>query len=159
MTSSYKLAILLSSERKIYMVTNMLIKTRSIFNYLKLIFHVFVLFCFVLFCFVRIQWWPRWNPQRVYLFSQQFWRAGTVCEQGKKRKYKNGHLQEFSYWTSVWSGPFNFFDAASARQSFTDLGNYYSVPALVTDKLAILNGHKGIFSPDEVEVFYLDLSR
>ena len=52
-----------------------------------------------------------------------------------------------------------FFGAPSARQSFTDLGNYYSVPALVTDKLAILNGHKGIFSPDEVEVFYLDPSR
>ena len=51
-----------------------------------------------------------------------------------------------------------FFTPTSARQSFTDLGNYYSVPALVTDKSVILNGHKGIFSPDEVEVFYLDPS-
>ena len=45
-------------------------------------------FFWVLFCFVRIHRWPWWlwqNPQRVYFFSQQFWRAGTVCEQGKKR--------------------------------------------------------------------------
>ena len=52
-----------------------------------------------------------------------------------------------------------FLSAASGRQSFAELGTYYSVPALVTDKLAILDGHKGTFSPDEVEVFYLDPSR
>ena len=39
------------------------------------------------------------------------------------------------------------------------LGQSYSVPPLVKDKLAILDGHKGIFSADEVEVFYLDPSR
>ena len=39
------------------------------------------------------------------------------------------------------------------------LDEYYSAPALVKDKLAILDGHKGTFSPDEVEVFYLDPSR
>ena len=39
------------------------------------------------------------------------------------------------------------------------LDKSYSVPALVKDKLAILDGHKGTFSPDEVEVFYLDPSR
>ena len=52
-----------------------------------------------------------------------------------------------------------FVSAPSGRQLFADLGTYYSVPALVTDKLAILDGHKGTFSPDEVEVFYLDPSR
>ena len=36
--------------------------------------------CFFMFCSVRIQWWLCKNPQRVYLFSQQFWKAGTVCE-------------------------------------------------------------------------------
>ena len=51
------------------------------------------------------------------------------------------------------------FSATSARESFTDLGNYYSVPALVTEKLTILDGHKGTFLPDEVEVFYLHPSR
>ena len=35
----------------------------------------------------------------------------------------------------------------------------YSVPGLVKNHLAILAGHQDIFSPDEVEVFYLDPSR
>ena len=39
------------------------------------------------------------------------------------------------------------------------LGKSYSVPALVNDELAILNGNRGSFSPDEVQVFYLDPSR
>ena len=58
---------------------------------------------------LRIQWWRSWNPQRVYLFSQPFWRAGTVCEQGKKREDKRGRLQEFSLWSTVWSGPSHFY--------------------------------------------------
>ena len=52
-----------------------------------------------------------------------------------------------------------FIFLMSGRQSYTDLGTDYSVPALVTDKSAILHGHTGTFSPDEVEVFYLDPSR
>ena len=39
------------------------------------------------------------------------------------------------------------------------LVNCYSVPGFVKDHLAILDGHKGIFSLDEVEVFYLEPSR
>ena len=41
----------------------------------------------------------------------------------------------------------------------TFLDKDYSVPDLVKGKLAILGWHKGAFSPDEVEVFYLDPSR
>ena len=79
-------------------------------------------------------------------------------------KVKKGNTKTAIYRSSDTGPVFGqdlliFFDAASARQSLTALGNYYSVPALVTDKLAILDGHKGIFSPDEVEVFYLDPSR
>ena len=52
-----------------------------------------------------------------------------------------------------------FLNAPSGRQSFADFGNHYSVPALVTGKLAILGWRQRLFSPDEVEVFYLDPSR
>ena len=52
-----------------------------------------------------------------------------------------------------------FFDAASARLSFTYFGNYYSVPASVIAKLTNLGWRGRTFSPDEVEVFYLDPSR
>ena len=43
--------------------------------------------------------------------------------------------------------------------SNVDLGNYYSVPALVKEKTTILLGHHVWFSPNEVEVFYLTPSR
>ena len=39
------------------------------------------------------------------------------------------------------------------------LDNSYSVPDFVKDKMAILDGNKGTFLPDEVEVFYLGPSR
>ena len=43
--------------------------------------------------------------------------------------------------------------------SEASLGRYYSVPASVKDKgSTILTGKHGTFSPDEVEVFYLDPS-
>ena len=43
-------------------------------------------------------------------------------------------------------------------QSHASLGTYYSAPASV-NKDNILKGPGGYFSPDEVEVFYLDPSR
>ena len=52
-----------------------------------------------------------------------------------------------------------FYDANAARDSFIGFGNYYSIPDSVIAKLKSL-GWQGItFSPDEVEVFYLDPSR
>ena len=54
---------------------------------------------------------------------------------------------------------FIYLDADTVWRSYAYLNGYYSVPALVTDELAVLDGHRGTFSPDEVEVFYLDPSR
>ena len=55
---------------------------------------------------------------------------------------------------------FIFTNASSGRVSYTILGECYSVPASVKDKgSTILDGNESIFSPDEVEVFYLDPSR
>ena len=44
-------------------------------------------------------------------------------------------------------------------KSHAPLGTYYYAPASVNDRFAILKGPGGDFSPDEVEVFYLDPSR
>ena len=52
-----------------------------------------------------------------------------------------------------------YLDADTVGRSYAYLNGYYSVPSLVTDELAVLDGHIGTFSPDEVEVFYLDPSR
>ena len=51
-----------------------------------------------------------------------------------------------------------YLDAETIMYSNAALGAYYSVPASVTDKRTILKGPGQYFSPDEVEVFYLDAS-
>ena len=79
-------------------------------------------------------------------------------------KVKKGNTKTAIYWSSNDGPMFGhdlliFLNALSGRQSYTDFGNYYSVPASVMAKLANLGWHQRIFSPDEVEVFYLDPSR
>ena len=54
---------------------------------------------------------------------------------------------------------FIYLDADTVGRSYAYLDGYYSVPSLVRNKLTVLDGHIGTFSPDEVEVFYLDSSR
>ena len=79
-------------------------------------------------------------------------------------KVKNGNTKDAIERRSD-SGPMFgqdlliFHDPASARESFTYFGNIYSVPDSVMAKLAILGWQGRAFSPDEVEVFYLDPSR
>ena len=51
-----------------------------------------------------------------------------------------------------------YLDAETIMHSNAGLGAYYSVPASVTDRHTILKGPGQHFSPDEVEVFYLDPS-
>lgn len=48
-------------------------------------------------------------------------------------------------------------DANSNTNSYTDFGqsSYYAVPSVVKDPYTILAGTRN-FSPDEVEVYYLD---
>ena len=48
---------------------------------------------------------------------------------------------------------------AQISQSTESLGSYYSVPSSVRDRATILMGPGPHFSPDKVEVFYLDPSR
>ena len=48
---------------------------------------------------------------------------------------------------------------ATINQSIARLGSFYSVPVSVENRLAILKGRGPHFSPDKVEVFYLDPSR
>ena len=52
-----------------------------------------------------------------------------------------------------------YLDADYVKDSTALLAKVYSAPASVKDGLAILKGPGLNFSPDEVEVFYLDPSR
>ena len=79
-------------------------------------------------------------------------------------KVKKGKTKEAIYRSSVHGPLFGqdlliFINAVSARRSFTEFGSYYSVPASVTAKLAILGWQGRTFSPEEVDVFYLAPSR
>ena len=73
--------------------------------------------------------------------------------------------QGFKYWAIYRhsdNGPLFGDDLvikATISQSIARLGSFYSVPASVKDKLAILKGPGTFFSPGKVEVFYLDPSR
>ena len=67
--------------------------------------------------------------------------------------------------TALYYGPKFGFDlvihveAVRKHLSEASLGHHYSFPASVTDKgSTILTGKHRYFSPDEVEVFYLDPS-
>ena len=51
-----------------------------------------------------------------------------------------------------------YLDANTIRYSRAFLGSYFSVPASVKDRFAILKRPGCCFSPDEVEIFYLDPS-
>ena len=52
-----------------------------------------------------------------------------------------------------------YLDANFINSSQALLGAYYPVPPSVKDRGTILKGPGAYFSPDEVEVFYLDPSR
>ena len=64
-------------------------------------------------------------------------------------------------YRASWFGPaFGFdiyisYNANSNSESYARLGRFYPAPAAVQDPETILAGTK-YFSPDEVEVFYLD---
>ena len=49
-----------------------------------------------------------------------------------------------------------YLDANSISRSKAGLVKYYSVPASVKDRGKVLKGPGQFFSPDEVEVLYLD---
>ena len=79
-------------------------------------------------------------------------------------KVKPGNAGE-AIETNLYYGPKFGADLVihveATRKHFSEasLGRYYSFPASVTDKgSTILTGKHRYFSPDEVEVFYLDPS-
>ena len=69
-------------------------------------------------------------------------------------------IEKSSYYGPNFGGDLVIHVEASRKmESEASLGIDYSVPASVKDKgSTILTGQRGLFSPDEVEVFYLDSS-
>ena len=126
-------------------------KVWSIFNYLKFLFLLFYLFCFLDYRGGFAE------TSNAFVFSlKNFEELAPFVSRVKNDKIKQ------AIYGSSGSGPVfgqDLFIFQSGKVSNAILGAYYSVPAEVKDKLAILDGHKGTFLPDEVEVFYLGPSR
>ena len=116
---------------------------------------------FVLFCFVLLESsGGAAETPNAFIFSLNHFEGLAPFVS----KVKKGKTKEAVYRSSVYGPLFGqdlliFINAASARESFTQFGSYYYVPASVTAKLAILGWQGRTFSPDEVEVFYLAPSR
>ena len=120
---------------------------------MKFLFHVF---CFVL---LESSGGAAETPNAFIFSLNHFEGLVPFVSKVKKRKTKEAIFRSSVYGPLFGQDLLIFINAASARQSFTEFGSYYSVPASVTAKLAILGWQGRTFSPDEVEVFYLAPSR
>ena len=122
---------------------------------MKFLFHVFF---FVLFCFVLLESsGGEAETPNAFIFSlNNFERLAPFVSKVKKEKTKEAIYRGSGTGPVFGQDLSIFLNFAFAE---TVLDQSYSVPTLLRDKLAILDGHRGSFSPDEVEVFYLDPSR
>lgn len=102
-------------------------------------------------------WSLQFNLQGVYTFPNQQRRTAIVQKHGEKLVIRN--LQVLKLCPTFGGGHDIYIssDANSNTNSYTDFGqsNYYAVPSVVKDLYTILAGTRS-FSPDEVEVYYLD---
>ena len=78
---------------------------------------------------------------------------GEARKKTTKAIYRHSH-----YCLKFGNELFIYLDVEDMHDSEAALGTYYSVPSS-GDKRTILKGRGQYFSPDEVEVFYLDTSR
>ena len=122
---------------------------------MKFLFHV-SLFCFV---FLESSAGHGETPNAFIFSLNNFKGLAPFVSKVKKEKTKTAIYRSSVYGPVFGQNLFIFLDAASVGNSFAYLGGRYPYPASEKDKKAILDGHGGNFSPDEVEVFYLDPSR
>ena len=76
----------------------------------------------------------------------------------KEDKTKNAIERDLFYGPKFGDDLVIYLDPAYVQDSKAVLGMFYSVPASVKDMVTVLKGPGVNFSPDEVEVFYLDPS-
>ena len=82
----------------------------------------------------------------------------TFVSKVKKDNTKNAIERDFLYGPKFGDDLVIFLDARYVQDSKAVLGGFYSIPASVKNKNNVLKGPGLNFSPDEVEVFYLDPS-
>ena len=136
------------------MVTKMLIKkskTCSIFNYLKFLFYVFL-------CFVFLESSGGYaETLNAFIFSLNNFETLAPFVSKPKKTRKAIYRHSF-YGPKFGEDLVIYRNAVNKKNSEARLDSRYSVPPGVHDPLTVLAGTQ-YFSPDEVEVFYLDTSR
>ena len=113
------------------------------------------------FCFVLLESSGGYaETPNAFIFSlNNFERLVPFLSKVKQAK-TNRAISRHSYYGPKFGNDLVIhLDANFMNSSEAGLGVYYSVPASVKDRRTILKGPGQCFSPDEVEVFYLDPSR
>ena len=123
---------------------------------MKFVFHDFFGFCFVL---LESSGGFGETPNAFIFSLNNFEGLAPFVSKVKEKKTHKAIFRRSDRGPVFGQDLFIYLDADTVSLSYAYLNGYYSVPALVTDELAVLDGHRGSFSPDEVEVFYLDPSR
>ena len=118
---------------------------------MKFLFHVF-------FCFVLLESSSMYaETPNAFIFSlNNSERLAPFVSKVKKDKTAEAIYRD-SQSGPVFGNDLSIYLNEALVQAI--LVDCYSVPRLVKDNLAILDGHQDSFSPDDVEVFYLDPSR
>ena len=107
-------------------------------------------------CFVLLESSGRYaKTPNAFIFSLNNYEKLAPFLSKVKPERIEGAIDDHSYYGPKFGGDL-IIDLDF--KSHASLGSYYSVPASVKDRVAILKGPGGDFSPDEVEVFYLDPS-
>ena len=128
-------------------------KTWSIFNYLKFLFYVFL-------CFVLLESSGGYvETPNAFIFSLNNFETLAPFVSKVMTEKKRRAIHRSSYYGPMFGGDLVIYlDAVNKKDSEARLGSRYSVPPGVQYRLTVLAGTE-VFSPDEVEVFYLDTSR
>ena len=115
---------------------------------------------FFLFCFVLLESSGGYaETPNAFIFSLNNYEGlAPFVSKVKKDKTKNAIERDLFYGPKFGDDLVIFLDARYVQDSKAVLGGFYSIPASVKNKNNVLKGPGLNFSPDEVEVFYLDPS-
>ena len=117
-------------------------------------------FMFFFFCFVLLESSGGYaETPNAFIFSLNNYEGlAPFVSKVKKDNTKNAIERDFLYGPKFGDDLVIFLDARYVQDSKAVLGGFYSIPASVKNKNNVLKGPGRNFSPDEVEVFYLDPS-
>ena len=94
-----------------------------------------------------------------FIFSlNNYERLKPFVSRVKKDKTKYAIERDSFYGPKFGDDLVIYLDALYVQDSKAVLGGFYSIPTSVKNKNKVLKGPGQSFSPDEVEVFYLDPS-